>query len=166
METPNVTLGLDTPTSVDRTAAPIRLQIAGADLLLSGRFDQWMPVALGESQEGPAVMQILFDVTSNGSARPASDLFSFKARSVEAVAQQSYRLKGTLQAGGSVGEVEALLQNPPGHTPFFMILFKLDRETFPELWAAVEERSEWAHTSGEKELRPRAWLREPKLAAA
>ena len=154
------------PEKTPRTHAPIRLQIAGADLLLSGRFEQWMPVLLSEAQEGPAAVQLLFDVTSNGSARPESDLFTFKARKVEAVAPQSYKLHGTLASGGVKREVEALLQSPPGHTPFFVILFRLDPAAFPELWSVLEERVAGLEGSGQQELRPRAWLREPALAAA
>lgn len=155
------------PPSLDKTAPPIRLQIAGADLLLAGRFEQWMPVLLGEGEDGAlGAVQILFDVTSNRSARPGGDLFSFKARSVEAVGPQAYRLKGTLRAGASSGEVEAVLQNPPGHTPFFVILFRMDPAAFPELWTAFEEKVAGVEGSGQQELRPRAWLKEPALAAA
>jgi hypothetical protein len=150
----------------DKTARPIRLQIAGADLLLSGRFEQWMPVLLSEEQQGAGAVQVLFDVTSNRSVRAKSDLLAFKAKSVEAIGPQAYRLQGTLSADGAKGEVEAVLQNPPGHTPFFMILFRLDREAFPELWSIFEDKAANIEASGQQELRPRAWLREPELAAA
>ena len=150
----------------DMTARPIRLQIAGADLLLSGRFEQWMPIVLSEEQEGASAVQVLFDVTSNRSVRARSDLLFFKAKSVQAIGPQSYRLKGTLTADGVKREVEAVLQSPPGHTPFFMILFRLDREAFPALWDAFGDRAARLDASGQQELRPRAWLREPDLAAA
>jgi hypothetical protein len=150
----------------DRTARPIRLQIAGADLLLSGRFEQWMPVLLSEEQQGVGAAQVLFDVTSNRSIQAKDDLFAFKAMSVEAIGPQSYRLKGTLTAEGVKGDVEAILQNPPGHTPFFVILFRLDREAFPGLWGTLEDKAARVEASGQQELRPRAWLREPELAAA
>jgi hypothetical protein len=155
-----------TPRPVDRTAAPIRLQIAGADVLLSGRFEQWMPVVLSEGQEGPAAVQILFDVTSNRPARPGNTLFEFKTRSVEPAGPQSYRLKGTLSADGVRRETEAVLQSPPGHTPFFMILFQVEKEAFPQLWSTFEDKAASVEASGQQELRPRAWLWEPELAAA
>ncbi len=151
---------------MDGTAATVRLQIAGADLLLSGRFEQWMPVVLTAAEQGPSAVQILFDVTSNRPARPGKDLFDFKTKSVEAVGPQAYRLKGTLSSGGVRREVEAILQNPPGHTPFFMVLFQIDREVFPDLWETFEEKVLRVEASGQQELRPRAWLREPSLAAA
>jgi hypothetical protein len=164
MQTPIVN---ETPTtSLDTAVPPIRLQIAGADLLLSGRFSHWVPVLMSEAQDGTDAVQILFDVTSNRVSGPGSDLFTFKAKSVESVAAQSYRLKGTLTGGGASGEVEAVLQNPPGHTPFFVMLFRLNSQTFPAIWSALEDRAVGVQASGEQELRPEAWVREPDLAAA
>jgi hypothetical protein len=158
--------------SAGRTGA-IRLQIAGADLLLSGRFEQWMPVLLSTGDQGElAAVQILFDVTSNrnngssGKARDRSELLAFKSTSVQAVGKQAYQVKGTLRAGGVSREVEALLQNPPGHTPFFVILFRFDPIAFPALWDSLEERAAHVEAAGQEELRPRAWLKAPALAAA
>jgi hypothetical protein len=163
METPIVK---ETLTSVITTAPPIRLQIAGADLLLSGRFSHWVPVLMSEAQDGTDAVQVLFDVTSNRVGARGRDLFTFKARSVEPMAPQSYRLKGTLSGGGTSGEVEAVLQNPPGHTPFFVILFRFDRQAFPKLWTALEDEAAGVQASGGQELRPEGWVREPNLAAA
>jgi hypothetical protein len=163
METPIVN---ETPSFVETAAAPIRLQIAGADLLLSGRFSHWVPVLMSEAQDGSDAVQILFDVTSNRAGAKGTDLFTFKTKSVEPMAAQSYKLKGTLTGGGASGEVEAVLQNPPGHTPFFVMLFRLNREAFPEIWSALEDHAAGVQASGEQELRPQAWVREPDLAAA
>jgi hypothetical protein len=164
METPVVN---ETSPSVDSAAPPIRLQIAGADLLLSGRFSRWTPVLMSEAQDATDAVQILFDVTSNRApAGGGGDLFTFKARSVAPVKGQSYKLKGTLTAGGTSGEVEAVLQNPPGHTPFFVLLFRFDRQAFPTVWSAFEDRAAGVEASGQQELRPEAWVREPALAAA
>jgi hypothetical protein len=152
---------------LDQSVGSIRLQIAGADLLLSGRFEQWMPVRLHEGDDRePATAQILFDVTSNRSRRQGKDLLTFKSRSVETVGPQTYRLKGTLEADGHSGPVEAMLQNPPGHTPFFLIMFRIDRTSYPTLFDAFEDRVARVQTLGQDELRPRAWLRAPELAAA
>jgi hypothetical protein len=158
-----------TSPSADPTYGAIRLQIAGADLLLSGRFEQWMPVLLSTGDEGNlAAVQILFDVTSNRSvaARSQGELLSFKSKSVEAAGKQAYKVTGTLRAGAVSQEVEALLQNPPGHTPFFVILFRIDPEKFPGLWETLETRAAAVNDAGQEELRPRAWLRAPDLAAA
>jgi hypothetical protein len=149
------------------TDGAIRLQIAGADLLLSGRFEHWMPVLLSTGDESAlAAVQILIDVTSNRSVRAERDLLAFKARSVEQVGAQAYKLKGSFSAGGVSREIEAVLQSPPGHTPFFVILFRIDPADFPGLWETFEERAARAEATGEEELRPSAWLKAPELAAA
>jgi hypothetical protein len=152
---------------LEQPVVPLRLQIAGADLLLSGRFEHWMPVLLSEGNEKePATVQLLVDVTSNRSRHQGKDLLTFKTRSVQASGPQTYRLKGTLQADGQSREVEAVLRNPPGHTPFFLLLLHIDQASFPGLWEAIEERAVRVQDSGQEELRPRAWLRAPELAAA
>ena len=160
----------------------IGLRIAGADLLLSGRFGQWMPLVLADgsavtgaapandSDSGLATAQVLFDVTSNrtaprttGAAPVPGDLFSFTATDVESMGKQAYKLKGKLRAEGKTAEVEALLRSPKAHTPFFVIVFRFDQQRFPGLWSALEARVE---DGGAGELRPTAWLRPPDLAAA
>jgi hypothetical protein len=156
------------------TDAPISLRIAGADLLLRGRFEQWMPLVLAEGREGHGSAQILFDVTSNSRRAPSRnkrawdpDLFAFEASEVESLGKQSYRLKGKMTVGGESGEAEAVLQAPPAHTPFCVLLFNIDRTRFGELWSALEQRVE--DRSGDpdaQEVRPRAWLKAPALAAA
>ena len=160
----------------------IALRIAGGDLLLAGRFGQWMPLVLAEGNQPafgqPAndvdahlsTAQVLFDVTSNRGAAPAGtgaqpvgELFSFTASSVEGMGTQAYRLKGRLRAHGQSAEVEATLRSPAAHTPFFVIVFRFDRQKFAGLWSALEDRID---QSGAGELRPTAWLRAPELAAA
>jgi len=145
----------------------IGLRIAGADLLLSGRFEQWVPLAVAESKSEGAV-QVLIDVTSTGrrSESPGRELFTFTSRDVESVAPQQYRAKGQLRADGVSRPAEALLHSPFGHTPFFIMTLPIDREHFPELWTAMEDRAAAAQGNDDKELRPRAWLRVPELAAA
>src|SRR6185436_17627070 len=92
-------------------------------------------------QGGLASVQILFDVTSNRSSGKAGhgELLSFKTKSVEQASPQSYKLKGTLRSGGVSREAEALLQTPPGHTPFFVVLFRIDPVAFPGLWESLED---------------------------
>jgi hypothetical protein len=159
-----------TPTVVTAEAPEsIGLQVAGSDLLLRGRFAQWAPMVISNppvNDGGQATAQILFDVTSNRSAplaRGEHDLFTFKASEVEALAPHTYRVKGQLRADGHARTVDAVLQTPEGHTPFCVMTFPIDRERFPSLWAALEER---VSRTGEGELRPLAWLRAPELASA
>ncbi len=161
--------------------------------MLNGRFHHWMPVTLINGKDNEGLAQILFDVTSNrsapssaalkseakpevkGGAKPASrvaapknerPLFEFVTTSVKNTGPQSYRLLGRMRAGIYSGDVEAVLESPRGHTPFFAITFTIDREKFAKLWTAFEDRAAEAIANGQDELRPWAWLREPMLAAA
>jgi hypothetical protein len=163
------------PTSAVATTPAIELRITGADLLLAGRFLHWTPVTLihGKGDEGLA--QVLFDVTSNraapkSSARSARPLFQFRSKSVKAQGPQTYALTGAMKVttpeGTESGDISAVLESPQGHTPFFAITFTVDKAKFPGLWSAFEERAAVAIASGQDELRPWAWLREPVLAAA
>jgi hypothetical protein len=158
-------------TPVASPSAAIELRIGGADLLLAGRFLHWMPVTLVNGKNDEGLAQVLFDVTSNraaakGKGKDTRPLFEFQATSVKSTGPQTYRLKGRIKAGLSSGEVEARLESPRGHTPFFAITFTLDRSKFAALWSAFEERAAAAVANGVEELRPWAWLREPQLAAA
>ena len=160
-------------TETAATTAPaddsIGLEVAGSDLLLRGRFAHWAPLVISnppDNDGGQATAQILFDVTSNRSAplaRGERDLFRFNASEVSLLGPQTYRLKGQLRADGRSRTVEAVLQTPPAHTPFCVVTFPIDRQAFPGLWAALEER---VARTGEGELRPFAWLRAPELASA
>jgi hypothetical protein len=162
-------------TVVVPTPEAIELQVAGADLLLAGRFLHWMPVTLISGKNNEGMAQLLFDVTSNRTAPKdrtarSAPLFEFKTASVKGAGQQAYRLKGTLKSGTGAGvesgEVEAILESPRDHTPFFAMTFTLDRTKFESLWTAFEEKAASVIAKGQEELRPWAWLREPQLAAA
>src|SRR5687767_9653197 len=146
METENQTIE---PVSIAPADQAIALRIVGGDLLLAGRFGQWMPLVLSEANDNnqpadgqPAqslndvdpslsTAQVLFDVTSNRTVKSnASDLFSFTATDVETVSNQAYKIKGKLRAHGQSADVEALLRSPAAHTPFFVIVFRFDRQKF------------------------------------
>lgn len=150
----------------------IQLGIAGADVLLKGRFHHWMPVALIQAKDDEGLAQVLFDVTSTrpGSTGATDSLFEFQAKTVKAAGPQTYKLGGQLKSktpeGIESGEIEAVLESPQGHTPFFAITFTIDRSKFARLWSAFEDRAAHAIAKGQSELRPWAWLREPELAAA
>jgi hypothetical protein len=149
----------------------IVLRVTGADLLLAGRFLHWMPVTLISGKDNEGMAQLLFDVTSNRSSnraagdQPIPSFFEFKTTAVKAVGPQAYRLKGTLKSEAG-GELEAVLESPRDHTPFFAMSFTLDRTKFASLWTAFEDKAAAAIAKGQEELRPWAWLREPLLAAA
>lgn len=167
---------METQTASQTVVAPhpeaIELRVVGADLLLAGRFLHWMPVTLISGNNNEGMAQLLFDVTSNRAAPKGrtTPLFEFKTTSVKAAGPQAYRLKGTLKVGtgvsAEVGDIDATLESPRDHTPFFAMTFTLDRTKFESLWTAFEEKAASVIAKGQEELRPWAWLREPQLAAA
>jgi hypothetical protein len=143
----------------------IQLNIAGSELMVSGRFDHWVPVAAegGTPEEG--AVQIFFDVT--GTARPQQRdvLFDFQAGLVERLGPFAYIVKGTMTKDDRSEPMEAVVQTPPAHTPFVVVTFSIDRKKFPEIWddlsAVVAARDDQA-----SQIHPRAWLRAPTLATA
>lgn len=154
------------PPPADR---PISLRIAGADLLLSGRFDHWRPVGVTGWEDGHANAHLLFDATGTSRAAPTRrnpDLLSFASNAVEAVGDHSYRARGTLRADGAQRTVEATIQTPSGHSPFFFLTLDLDRQAFSGLWTELQVLASQPHEEESTEMRPRAWLRLPVLAAA
>jgi hypothetical protein len=152
---------------------PIRLRIAGKQLLLEGRFHHWTPVAMVGLEGEPSVVQILFDGTSVSPAAgqgASEDLLSFTARTARKVGQGSYRVKGTLRVrgpreAGAAARVEALVQSPQAHSPFLFVTLPIDRAQHARLWESLGEVAANA-VSNEPEMRPQAWLVAPKLAAA
>lgn len=148
---------------------PIRLHLAGDGLMLTGRFDHWIPVGLvSASAEQPGVVQILFDATATARPRATAkrpDLFSFTARKIRRVGDSSFAARGTLRLGPTSERVEAVVQSPQGHTPFFFMTFPLDQEKHAALWSELGDLA--ANASGsEKEMRPHGWLQAPQLAVA
>ncbi len=154
------------PIAADR---PISLRVAGADLLLSGRFDHWRPVGVTGWDQGRANAHLLFDATGTSGRAPTRgnpDLLSFASRTVEQTGEHSYRAKGTLRADGTQRTVDAMILTPSGHSPFFFLTLDLDRQAFSGLWTELQVLASQPHTDQSVEMRPRAWLRLPVLAAA
>jgi hypothetical protein len=148
---------------------PINLKVAGADLLLSGRFDHWRPVGVSNWEDGRASAHLLFDATATAgraATRNNPDLLSFVAKTVEPVDPNTYKAKGALRADGRQRMVDAIIQTPTGHSPFFFLTLGLEREVFSGLWTELQVLASQTVTGGEAEMRPRAWLRLPVLAAA
>jgi hypothetical protein len=143
----------------------IRLAIAGAELMVNGRFDHWVPVAAegGTPEEG--AVQVFFDVTGMAGPVQGDDLFAFAATEVERLGPFAYIVKGTITKGDRVEPMEAVVQTPPAHTPFVVITFAFDRQKFADIWedlaAVVATRDDQA-----SQIHPRAWLRPPTLATA
>jgi hypothetical protein len=155
-----------------RSPTAIQLRLAGGDLLLSGRFEQWIPLVM-ENEQGEGgdqgTVRILFDVTSTAAAeagRGDKNFFSFSSRTVKRLGPQAYSAKGTLRVGGASRALEVLLHSPVAHTPFFTLTVPIDKSRFGALWTEIERRIVDVAAHGETEMRPRAWLRAPVVAAA
>jgi len=143
----------------------IDLSIRGEDLLLEGKFEHWVPMAL-ESGGKRNHAQLVFDVTSHGPANDTGDeLFSFVSTRVRRVADGAYVAQGTMQRGDVRRAGTATVQAPAGHSPFAVVTFELTEAAFPEVWEELSARV--ASQEGSKgEVRPRAWLLTPVIAAA
>src|SRR3954447_6806886 len=149
------------PSFLTERARTIRLSIRGGDLLLEGRFDHWVPLALDDS-----AVQLCVDVTGMTvpSEPRAEELFSVTAHAVDEVRPLEFAATGTIRRGKVKQPIQVMVQTPPAHTPFVVLTVPIDRAHFPEVWdelsAAVASRV------SDAPLHPRGWLRMPSLAAA
>jgi|SRR6185436_785712 len=150
-----------------QTAEPrfIDLSIRGDELLLEGKFEHWVPLSL-ESGGERGHAQVVFDVTSSGPANDTGgELFSFVSSKVRRVADGTYLAQGTMQRGAVHRASKATVQAPAAHSPFAVVTFEVAEAAFPEVWDTLSTRL--ASQSGpDAEVRPRAWLLSPVLAAA
>lgn len=148
---------------------PIHVSVAGEDLVLEGRFDHWLPVAMEGTSPDEGAVQLFFDVT--GMAPPESvpdaapDLFSFTATSTTQIGPFAFLAHGVMKHGEAQRGIQAVIQTPAAHTPYFVITFAIDRRRFTEVWdqlqVVVERRA-----GTETQMYPRAWLKVPELALA
>jgi hypothetical protein len=143
----------------------IGLAISGAELLLKGRFDHWVPVAAEGTTADEGAVQIFFDVTGVARRQDRDELFAFQASDVDRLGPFAYIANGIMTKGDAREPMEAVIQTPPAHTPFIIITFSVDRRAFPGIW---NELSLVAASRDEKnsQLHPRAWLRPPTLASS
>jgi hypothetical protein len=143
----------------------IHLEIAGGELMVSGRFDHWVPVAAEGGNPDEGAVQIFFDVTGMARPQDGEELFSFHATEVDRLGPFAYIAKGVMKKGELEEPMEAVVQTPPAHTPFVVVTFSIDRKKFSEIWqdltAVVATRDE-----NNTQLHPRAWLKVPSLASA
>jgi hypothetical protein len=143
----------------------ITLSIRGAELLLDGKFEHWVPMAL-ESGGRQSHAQLVVDVTSTGPTNDSGDeLFSFVSSKVRRVADGTYVAQGTMQRADVQRAGEATVQAPAAHSPFAVVTFEVADAAFPEVWDELSARV--ARQDGpDAEVRPRAWLLAPTVAAA
>jgi hypothetical protein len=149
---------------VDGKPHVVRLAIRSKELMVAGRFDHWVPVAMeGNGAEGAA--QLFFDVTGMTSRPEDAELFSFESTQVKRVGELAFVATGTLQQGDVERTVDAVVQTPMAHTPFLAITFPVDETVFPDVWSDLSDLVS-ALPDGNSQMGPRAWLRAPTLAAA
>jgi hypothetical protein len=147
---------------VESPRPPIRLFVAGEDVMLAGRFDHWRAMALDESSPEQGGAQVLLDVTGTAPAG-AEELFSFTARSVEGLGDSAYVAHGLMRRGEEERWTDAVIQAPAAHSPFVMITFTVDRTRLPEVWSRLAEH---VGAPDEKSPTARALPVPPLLAAA
>lgn len=158
---------LETQTATAQQA--LRLDIAGANLMIAGTFEQWVPLVMEGLRDERAV-QLLVDITSapttveptaTGHDQP---LLAFESHDIKRM-PYGHRARGTLSYGDTSADAEVLLQAPPAHTPFALLTLQLP-QGFETAWQAMEKRAEASAALGETEVRARGWLRPPSVAAA
>jgi hypothetical protein len=143
----------------------IDLSIRGEDLLLEGKFEHWVPMAL-ESGGKRGQAQLVFDVTSSGPANDTGvELFSFVSTRARRVADGAYVAQGTMQQGDVHRAARATVQTPAAHSPFAIVTFEVVEAAFPEVWEELSARVA-SQDGSNGEVRPRAWLLTPTIAAA
>jgi polyisoprenoid-binding protein YceI len=152
-----------------RLRSPIDLRIKGEDLFVSGRFHRWQAtVALGSDLD-QLVAQIAIDATSPDSLTDGKDeqnLFAFSSHEVTAQGEGTYRAKGRLTTSAGDFPLTLDIQIPDGHTAFFMIAAKLDRETVGDGWSELVTGSGAGGIDAERLLDPRTGVRDLPVAAA
>jgi hypothetical protein len=157
-------------TAGETAGRAIRLDIAGPNLLLTGTFEQWVPLVMEGLREDRSV-QLLIDVTSSSprlsSAQNSNGtLFSFEATSIKRAKPEGHKIKGLMTHGVHQAETEIFLQAPAAHSPFALLTFDLPNESFEGLWKDLSKRADARAAEGGTEVRAQGWLRPPTVAAA
>jgi hypothetical protein len=163
----NPTHAIPTGLAPTRVSQPrfIALSIRGEDMLLEGKFEHWVPMTL-ESGGKRGQAQLVVDVTSSGPANDTgNELFSFVSSKVRQVADGTYLVQGVMQRGDVQRTGKATVQAPAQHSPFAVVTFEVTEAAFPEVWEELSARVA-SQDGSNGEVRPRAWLLTPTVAAA
>ena len=154
-----------------RLRSPIDLRIQGEDIFVSGRFHRWQAtVALGSNLD-QLVAQIAIDATSpdnltSGAHEDEQNLFAFTSHEVTRTTEGSYRATGRLTTTAGEFPLTLDIQVPEGHTAFFLIAGKLDRQSIGEGWSELVTGSGAGGIDAERLLDPRTGVRDLPVAAA
>jgi hypothetical protein len=159
-----------TATPAEAPRRSLTLDIAGADLMLRGRFTVWESGLLLGPDLDHAGVRLAVDVTSAAgeAADEAPPLFSFHSRAVEPSGPGTFRADGVLTGARGPRPLAVTVETPPGHTALAVLSFAADREDFGDGWAELMRNTNPFKGSedGEPVRLAHAWLTAPVLAAA
>ena len=157
---------------------PVRLRIVGADLLLTGRFENWQANLVTSDDPDVSEAHLVVDATSNrGASRDAGeaehpDIFSFESTKVRKVKEGIYRADGILRTPATAPDgrrQEFTVEVPAVHSAFFGVSFLSQRGEFGVGWQDLIEGQSGigdTFTAEGLDMNARGWLRIPVLAAA
>ena len=157
---------------------PVRLRIVGADLLLTGRFENWQANLVTGDEPDESEVHLVVDATSNrGAPRDADaaehpEIFSFESTKVRKVKEGIYRADGILRTSSTAPggrRQEFTVEVPAVHSAFFGVSFLSQRGEFGAGWQElIEGQSGISDTFTVEglDMNARGWLRIPVLAAA
>src|SRR5262249_38515675 len=167
--TPEPTRGTETiPMAPEATRPSLAIDIAGADMLLRGRFRDWESVlTLGPDLDRIGV-RLAVDATSAGGPDEDGCLFSFRSRSVEPTGPGPFRAQGIFTSARGPRPLDLTVETPPGHTALFALSFAADKDDFGDGWKDLIRKVEPfpREKEGEAVRLAHAWLTPPVLAAA
>ncbi len=138
---------------------------------MSGRFHRWQAtVSLGSDLDQLSA-QIAIDATSPDDLTASAhedeqNLFAFPSHEVRRTGNGTYRAEGRLLTPAGDFPLAVDIQVPDGHTAFFLIAVKLDRETIGEGWHELVTGSGAGGIDAERLLDPRTGVRDLPVAAA
>jgi polyisoprenoid-binding protein YceI len=157
--------------ALPRLRSPIDLRLQGEDFFVSGRFHRWQAtVALGSDLDQLSA-QIAIDSTSPddltaGAHEDEQNLFAFTSHEVVRTGNGTYRAEGRLVTSAGDFPLTVDIQVPDGHTAFFLIAAKLDRERIGRGWSELVTGSGAGGIDAERLLDPRTGVRDLPVAAA
>lgn len=146
----------------------IALDVAGADLMLRGRFSDWESGLSSGPDLDKVRVRLAIDATSVA-GDDTEPLFTFHSRRVELTGPGTYLAQGTFRRpDGEARDVEVTVEAPPGHTPLFVVSFAADKSDLGDGWSRLVENviPFTSVEDGQPVRQAHAWLTTPVLAAA
>jgi hypothetical protein len=159
--------------STHQSNAGIDLDIAGPDLLLSGRFSDWdAGVSMGPDLDQLQI-RLAIDATSAttlDALRASADepaLFGFRGRDATPVSSGVYQVDGELSSPVGTRPLQVLVETPIQHSAVFLLSFQARKSDFGPAWTQLLSNVvPFAPREGTPAMPAHAWLTLPTLAAA